>query len=59
MTKELTFEEKMKRLDQIVTKMNSDNVSLNDMISLNEEAQNLIKELTKEIEEAKAKIIVK
>ncbi len=52
-----TFEEKMEELDLIVSKMKSDSVSLEDMISLNDKAQKLIKELTKELEEAKAKII--
>ncbi len=52
-----SFETKMKELDEIVQKMNSSDVKLNDMLSLYEKAQVLIKELEEEINNAKSKII--
>ena len=52
-----TFEEKMKRLDEIVEKMNDNSaVSLEETLKLYEEAQILIKDLEKELNEAKEKI---
>ena len=54
--KELTFEEKLKRLEEIVNKMNEGNAPLNEMISFYEEAQKLIKEETETLDNAKAKI---
>ncbi len=54
--KELTFEEKLARLDEIVKKMSEGNAPLNEMLSLYEEAQKLIKEETDTLNEAKAKI---
>lgn len=54
--KELTFEEKLKRLEEIVNKMNEGNAPLNEMISLYEEAQKLIKEETETLDNAKSKI---
>ncbi len=56
---EKSFEAKMKELDEIVSKMNSNDVKLNDMLSLYEKAQVLIKELEEEINNAKSKIIEK
>ena len=44
------------RLDEIVKKMNEGNAPLNEMLSLYEEAQKLIKEETDTLNEAKAKI---
>ena len=55
--KELTFEEKLARLDEIVKKMSESNAPLNEMLSLYEEAQKLIKEETDTLNEAKAKKI--
>jgi len=55
-TKEVTFEEKMNRLDLIIEKMNSSVLSLEETISLYEEAQKLIKELDSQLKEAKEKI---
>ena len=51
-----TFEIKMKRLDEIVAIMNSNELSLEDTLKLYEEAQQLIKELEKELKEAKEKV---
>ncbi len=56
---EKSFEAKMKELDEIVIKMNSNDVKLDDMLSLYEKAQVLIKELEEEINNAKSKIIEK
>lgn len=56
---EKSFEVKMKELDEIVIKMNSNDVKLDDMLSLYEKAQVLIKELEEEINNAKSKIIEK
>ena len=56
---EKNFEVKMKELDEIVIKMNSNDVKLDDMLSLYEKAQVLIKELEEEINNAKSKIIEK
>ncbi len=54
---EKSFESKMKELDEIVEKMNSSDAKLNEMLSLYEKAQVLIKELEEEINNAKSKII--
>lgn len=54
-----SFETKMMELDEIVQKMNSNEVKLNDMLTLYEKAQTLIKELEVEINDAKSKIIEK
>ncbi len=54
--KELTFEEKLARLEEIVEKMNKGNAPLDEMLSLYEEAQKLIKEETETLDNAKAKI---
>lgn len=51
-----TFEIKMKRLDEIVAIMNSNELPLEDTLKLYEEAQQLIKELEKELKEAKEKV---
>lgn len=56
---EKSFEAKMKELDEIVIKMNSNDVKLDDTLSLYEKAQVLIKELEEEINNAKSKIIEK
>ncbi len=54
--KKLTFEEKLSRLDEIVTKMNEGNAPLDEMIALYEEAQKIIKEEKETLDNAKAKI---
>lgn len=52
------FESKMKRLEEIVSKMNDDgaNIELDEMVSLYEEAHKIIKELETNLSEAKDKI---
>ena len=56
MATKITFEDKMKKLDEIVSKMNSEDIKLDEMLSLYKKANNLIKDLRKEIDDAKSKI---
>lgn len=56
MATKITFEDKMKKLDEIVSKMNSEDINLDEMLSLYKKANNLIKDLRKEIDDAKSKI---
>lgn len=54
----MTFEEKMKRLDEIIEIINSGNIiSLEDSIKYYDEGQKLILELKKELNEAEEKIV--
>ncbi|MDR2567863.1 MAG: exodeoxyribonuclease VII small subunit [Mycoplasmataceae bacterium] len=50
------FEEAEKRLEVIKTELNSNNVKLDQVVSLIEEANKLIKYSLKYLEEAKSKI---
>ena len=56
-----TFEEKMKRLEEIVDAMQSAQIPLDESISLFEEGSSLIAELSSELKasEEKVKILVK
>lgn len=54
--KKITFEEKMKRLDEIVTTMDTNELSLEEILKIYEEAQTLIKDLETELKEAKEKV---
>ena len=51
-----SFEEKMKKLNEIVEKLSDESVSLNDSLNLYVEGKELIKELFKCINEAKEKV---
>ena len=51
-----TFEDKMKRLDEIVAVMDTNEFPLDETLKMYEEAQQLIKELEKELKEAKEKV---
>ncbi len=51
-----TFEEKLARLEEIINKMNEGNAPLDEMLSLYQEAQEIIKEESEILEKAKAKI---
>lgn len=51
-----TFEEAYDRLEQILEKMNSDQVSLDDALALYEEADTLISTCQKKLNEAEQKI---
>lgn len=52
----MTFEESMKRLDEIVSKMEKEELSLEETIKLYEEASGLSDKCRKDLEEAKLKI---
>ncbi len=54
--KEMKFADKLARLEEIVTKIESGDLSLEESISLFEEGKKLIKELNMTLEEAKKKI---
>ena len=51
-----SFEEKMKKLNEIVEKLSDESVSLNDSLNLYVEGKELIKELFKYINEAKEQV---
>ena len=51
-----SFEEKMKKLNEIVEKLSDESVSLNDSLNLYVEGKELIKELFKYINEAKENV---
>jgi len=56
MSEKKNFEEKLEELNKIIADMNSENMPLDQLIKAYETGQELIKELTTEINEAKAKI---
>jgi exodeoxyribonuclease VII small subunit len=52
------FENKLNLLNEIVKKMEQENLSLEDSVSLYEEAMKLSKELEEELAKAKSKILL-
>ena len=56
MEEKLDFEKEMKRLDEIVNKISSQNVSLDESLVLYQEGQAIIKKLEKGLEEAQNKV---
>lgn len=56
MKKEIKFEEAYERLEQILEKMNSEQVSLDESIALYEEADGLIASCQKKLQEAEKKV---
>lgn len=54
--KELTFEEKMEKLEKLASKIQNNELDLAQMSAAIEEANALIKELTTTLEEAKEKV---
>jgi exodeoxyribonuclease VII small subunit len=54
---EMTFEEKMKRLDEIVKTMSENKLPLEDTIKIFEEGQKLIKELKEQLKTAEEKVV--
>lgn len=52
----MKFEKAFSRLEEILEKMNSGNVPLDDSLKLYEEADSLIKSCTKQLSEAEEKI---
>lgn len=55
-SEELTFETSFTRLEQILEKMNSGNVSLDESLKLYEEADKLINQCSKRLNDAERKI---
>ena len=55
-TKNLTFEQKMMRVDEIVKIMDSNDLPLENILNLFTEAQELIKQLEDELKSAKEKV---
>lgn len=51
----MTFEEKLNRLEEIVQKIDSNTLGLEEGMKVYEEGMNLIKDLEKTLEEANAK----
>ncbi len=56
MAKELKFEDQMKKLEEIVEKLESNDVDLDDSISLYEEGLKLSKSLKEQLKKKKKKI---
>jgi len=56
MTKKQTFEEAIKRLEELVSKLEGGNVPLDDMLKLYEEGAQLIKYCLNKLEQAENKI---
>ena len=54
---EKTFEAKEKRLNEICSKMENDNLSISEMVNMYEEGANLFSECISELENAKGKIV--
>lgn len=54
--KKMTFEEKMKRLDGIVSKIEGEELPLQETLSLYQEGKKLIRELQSELKEAEQKV---
>ena len=54
--KKMTFEEKMKRLDGIVSKIEGEELPLQETLSLYQEGKKLIRELQSELKEAEEKV---
>lgn len=56
-TQSMTFEQSIKRLDEIVSKMERGDVPLEEALSLFEEGTALVKSCTKLLDEAELKIV--
>ncbi len=54
--KEMSFEEKLKRLEEVVAKIEGEELPLQETLSLYKEGKTLIKELQKELKEAEEKV---
>ena len=53
--KELSFEEKMKKLEEIISQVENEDLSLEKNLALYQEGESLIKDLTKQLNDAKKK----
>lgn len=51
--KELSFEEKMKKLEEIISQVENEDISLEKNLALYQEGESLIKDLTKQLNDAK------
>lgn len=51
--KELSFEEKMKKLEEIISQVENEDLSLEKNLALYQEGESLIKNLTKQLNDAK------
>ena len=56
MAEEINFEQEMKRLDEIVAKISSQDLSLDECLALYQEGQKIIKLLEETLESAKEKV---
>ena len=56
MAEKIDFEKEMKRLDEIVNKISSQNVPLDECLALFQEGQKIIKTLEKALEDAAEKV---
>ena len=56
MTKKLTFEDKLTRLEEIISKLDSEEINLDDSAKRFEEGVDLSKELTAKLSEVKFKV---
>ena len=54
--KEMSFEEKLKRLDEVVAKIEGEELPLQEVLSFYQEGKTLIKELQGELKEAEEKV---
>ncbi len=54
--KEKSFEEKLNRLDEVVGKIEGEELPLQEVLSLYQEGKTLIKELQSELKEAEEKV---
>lgn len=51
--KELSFEEKMKKLEEIISQVENEDLSIEKNLALYQEGESLIKDLTKQLNDAK------
>lgn len=56
--KTLTIEEKFSRLEELVTKLENEKMTLKESLELYEEAMNLSKELNEELNEATKQVLL-
>lgn len=57
MSKKVNFEESLKRLEEIVSKMEQGNASLEEALSLFEEGSALVQRCGKQLDEAELKVV--
>ncbi len=56
--KELTIEEKFSRLEELVSKLENEKMTLKESLALYQEAMNLSKELNVELNEASKQVLI-